>query len=239
MALFTIADLHLSLSADKPMDIFGAAWFNHTERLENLWRGNIGEDDTVVIPGDISWGMKLDGAAEDLRFIDALPGKKIIGKGNHDYWWGTLSKLNRFKEELGISSIEFLFNNAFRVDGKIVCGTRGWFPDNGYTAEDEKIVLREAGRLRLSLEAGIKLREKEESSGVKDEEIIVFLHYPPAYSSTVCAPLVSILSEYGIKRCFYGHIHGANADFLIKDVGRCGLELISADYLGFMPKKVI
>lgn len=231
MALFTIADLHLSTTTNKPMDIFGHAWTNHAERLKTAWNELVKPEDTVVVPGDISWGMNLDEAVEDFKFINSLPGRKLIGKGNHDYWWNTFSKLNRFKEENGLDTIEFLFNNAFEADGKIICGTRGWFPDNEYTADDEKIVLREAGRLKLSVEAGLKLRKN-------DEELVVFLHYPPAFASTSCSPLLEVLKEYGIKRLYYGHLHGANEALLIKSVGRTDLHLISADYLRFVPKLI-
>lgn len=228
MALFTIADLHLSEGTDKPMDIFGATWRNHKARLEAAWRERVGTEDTVVIPGDISWGMGFSGAKDDLLFIHSLPGKKIIGKGNHDYWWNTLTKLESLISEIGADTISFLYNNAYRAEGKIICGTRGWFPDRSYGAEDEKIVLREAGRLRRSLEAGRALAEA-------DEELIVFLHYPPSLSGVRCTPICDLLGEYGIARCYYGHLHGVAPQILDKSVGVTDLHLIAADNLGFTP----
>lgn len=154
MAVFTIADLHLSHTTNKPMDVFGAKWEDHVNRLEANWRETVGAGDTVVIPGDISWGMRINDAEEDLRFIERLPGKKIIGKGNHDFWWATMKKLYEFRERAGAYSVEFLFNNAYRAEDFIICGTRGWFPESNYGADDEKIVNREAERLRTSLFGG-------------------------------------------------------------------------------------
>ncbi len=228
MALYVIADLHLSESTDKPMDVFGAAWSNHKERLEKEWRETVTEEDTVVIPGDISWGMRFDNTEKDLLFIHSLPGKKIIGKGNHDYWWGTLTKLNAFRDSIGATSISFLFNNAYKVENKVICGSRGWFPDSVYGPDDEKIALREAGRLRRSLEEGVKMAEE-------GDEIIVFLHYPPCFRGVKCAPVAEVIKEFAVKRCYYGHLHGAPRNLLEKSYGVCDLMLISADELGFRP----
>ena len=228
MALYTIADLHLSEGCDKPMDIFGPAWENHSSRLEKAWRALVGEDDTVVVPGDISWAMRLDEAVKDFMFINSLPGRKIIGKGNHDYWWNTLKKLDAFIKSIGADTISFLFNNAYKADNKVICGTRGWFPENVYSEDDEKIALREAGRLRLSLEQGRKLAEN-------GEEIIVFLHYPPYFGGIKCAPVAELLREYNIKRCYYGHLHGAPEHLLESSIYKTELHLISADRLEFTP----
>ncbi len=228
MPLYTIADLHLSEGADKPMDVFGPAWANHKARLEAAWRALVGEEDTVVIPGDISWGMKFDSAERDLLFIDSLPGKKIIGKGNHDYWWNTLTKLNAFVESIGAKSIHFLHNNAYRVEGKVICGTRGWFPDASYGENDAKVALREAGRLRRSIECGLSLAEE-------GDELTVFLHYPPVFGGVKCAPVAEVLAEYRVRRCYYGHLHGVPAAALEKSVGFTDLYLVSSDKLGFTP----
>lgn len=228
MALYVIADLHLAEDADKPMDIFGPTWTNHKARLEKAWRETVSAEDTVVIPGDISWGMRFENTEKDLLFIHDLPGRKIVGKGNHDYWWGTLAKLNAFRTRIGADSIDFLFNNAYLVDNKVICGTRGWFADTNYGEDDEKIVLREAGRLRRSLEAGRELAEN-------GEELLVFLHYPPAFGGVRCKPIADVLWEYDVKRCYYGHIHGANPQLLEKSCGKTDLLLISADALGFRP----
>lgn len=231
MALYAIADLHLSEDCDKPMDIFGAAWVNHKNRLEEYWRATITEEDTVVIPGDISWGIRFDNTEKDLRFIDSLPGNKLIGKGNHDYWWNTLTKMKAFCADIGAESISFLFNNAYKVGNIVVCGTRGWFPEHSYGPDDEKIALREAGRLRRSLEAGKALAEE-------GDELVVFLHYPPAYGALTCRPVADVLWEYGVKRCFYGHLHNAPARLLEKSCGKTDLTLIAADALGFAPLRI-
>ncbi len=228
MALFAIADLHLSEDTDKPMDIFGKAWVNHKNRLEEYWRAVVTDGDTVVIPGDISWGIKFDNTEKDLLFIDSLPGRKIIGKGNHDYWWSTMSKLTGFLDRIGATSIDFLFNNAYKADGKIVCGTRGWFPEDSYGPDDEKIAQREAGRLRRSLEAGKALQ-------TDGEELIVFLHYPPHFGALQCKPIADVLWEYDIKRCYYGHLHNAPSRLLERSCGKTDLTLIAADALGFTP----
>ena len=231
MSLYTIADLHLSEDGDKPMDVFGHAWNDHKARLEKAWRETVREDDTVVVPGDVSWGMRFDNTAADLLFVHSLPGRKLLGKGNHDYWWNTLTKLRKFRDELGAFSLDFLYNNAFLVGNIIVCGTRGWFPDDTYGPDDEKIVQREAGRLRLSLEEGVKIAKARE----EETEMIVFLHYPPFFNGLRCAPLTDLLAEYNIKRCFYGHLHGVSPALLEKSSGRTDLKLISADSLGFKP----
>ena len=224
MSIFAIGDTHLSLGADKPMDVF-PGWSNYLERLEKNWRAVVGEDDTVVIPGDVSWAMSLEGAAPDLAFLHALPGTKLLMKGNHDYWWNTAKKMNAFLEANGFSSLKILFNNAFRVGDFTVCGTRGWF----YDAEDDKdkkVLLREQGRLRLSLAAAKQL----------GGEPLVFLHYPPVTLSQECAELMEVLREQGVTRCFYGHLHGPARRFaLLGDYTGIRFSLVSADHLGFCP----
>lgn len=233
MSLYVIADLHLAHSTDKPMDIFGAAWENHVERLDNNWRSTVTDDDTVVIAGDVSWGMRMEDAVADFRFLESLPGKKIILKGNHDYWWSTMKKLLEFRDSTGAHSISFLFNNAYAAEGRIICGTRGWFPADSYSEDDKKITLREAGRLRASLEAGKQLLASGEG-----DEILVFLHYPPAFSGQRCEPICEVLAEYGIKDVYYGHLHGYITGKLNYQTAGANLHLISADKLGFMPKKI-
>lgn len=228
MSVFTIADLHLSLGCDKPMDIF-KGWSNYTARLENNWRKLVKDSDTVVIPGDISWAMSLSDAAADFAFIDSLPGTKIIGKGNHDYWWQTANKMNIFLNEHNFSTIKILYNNAFLADGISVCGTRGWFYD-AEAEHREKILAREAGRLRTSLEAGVKLGGR----------LVVFLHYPPLDSERRCTEIFEVLGQYDIERCYFGHVHGEMtgryADFMCENKR---FSLISADFLSFCPKAVM
>lgn len=228
MSLFAIADLHLSLGTNKPMDIF-KGWHNYTERLRRNWTNSVGENDTVVVSGDISWAMKLKDTEADFSFINNLPGRKIFVKGNHDYWWCTKNKMDGFLAEKGYHTISILHNNAFEVDGVAICGSRGWFYD-AESDEDKKILMREVGRLNTSIEAG----------KVMELEPIVFLHYPPIYGNAECEEILDTLIKSGIKRCYYGHIHGSGAKNAFEGE-RYGIDfkLISSDYLGFKPIKII
>ncbi len=226
--LFTIGDLHLSLGTDKPMDIFHG-WDNYLERLTDNWKRIVNDDDTVVIAGDISWAMKLSECDKDFSYINSLPGNKILLKGNHDYWWDTASKINRFLDENHFDRIKILFNNSFEADDYNICGTRGWGLDCEKT-EDIKILNRECGRLKLSLD----------SVKDKSKETIVFLHYPPIYADNACNEIIDILKEYNIKRCYYGHIHGSKmikASFNGEYEG-IKFKLISCDAVKFTPTLV-
>lgn len=236
MSLFSISDLHLSLEASKPMDIFGRRWIGHTERLEKNWRAVVGDSDTVVIPGDISWAMKLSEVKADFQFIDSLPGKKIIGKGNHDYWWTTVSKMESALEQWNIHSISFLHNNAYEIDGHIICGSRGWFVDEVLhgravtnNADFEKMSAREALRLRASLEAGRVIAKN------RSIPFLVYLHFPPVFGDMVCTPIIELLHEYGVKRCFYGHLHGNYTLPRKTEFEEIELTIIAADHLEFVP----
>ena len=225
MSLFAIDDLHLSLGEDKPMDIF-AGWSNYVERLEDNWRKLITDDDTVVIGGDISWAMKLEETFVDFSFIDKLPGKKLFLKGNHDYWWGTKSKIDSFLSKNGFDSISIIFNNSYVCDDYAVCGTRGWFLENG-TEQDIKVLNREVGRLIMSIESALKT----------GKEPVVFLHYPPYYNGIECKEIMDVLLKYNVKKCYYGHIHGRN-NFKYAFEGEykgVNFRLISCDKVGFMP----
>lgn len=233
MALYVIADLHLSFGTDKPMDIFGPRWENHTQRLEKSWRDKVGESDTIVIPGDISWAGSAEDAARDFLFISSLPGKKIISKGNHDYWWQTKSKMDKFVSSLGIKNIQFLHNNSYYADGFIICGSRGWVTGEKLSAEDEKICSREAGRLRASLDSGKALKAEH-----PDAEILCFLHYPPCYAGERCVKICEVLEEYDIRRCYYGHIHTFSPGKLCTNIGSTSLSIIAADALGFVPRLI-
>ena len=225
MSLFAIGDPHLSLSCDKPMDVF-PGWSDYVERLDYNWRALVGEADTVVLPGDISWAMSLEAATADFAFLHALPGQKIILKGNHDYWWNTKRKMDAFLEENGFSSIRILHNNAYRVGDFTVCGSRGWFYDAENDA-DKKVLNREAGRLRRSIESGKAL----------GGELLVFLHYPPVSLLQTCDELMNVLREEGVSRCFYGHLHGASRfNAVIGEQNGVTFSLVSADHLGFCPK---
>lgn len=233
MSLFSIADLHLSLTSGKPMDKFGHRWVDYTKKLDSRWRAVVSPSDTVVVAGDISWGIDLKEALEDFRFIESLPGRKIIGKGNHDYWWPTAAKLSSFKEENGFSTVEFLYNNAFETEDYIIAGTRGWYVEEKMqqkeNADYQKIVARENGRLRLSLEEAKKLRE------LSQKPILVYFHFPPLFGDFRCGELIETMKEYGVKNCYFGHIH---SNYIVpRTVFSDGISftLISADYLNFIP----
>ncbi len=230
MSVYTIADLHLSQSTDKPMDIFGPRWENHTERLKKNWQMLVKPEDTVVIAGDVSWGMRTEDAVADLQFIHSLNGKKIITKGNHDFWWQTMKKLYELRDSVGAFSIDFLYNNAYVAENFIICGTRGWFPESNYSEFDEKIVNREAERLRMSILAGQKLLEEH-----PEKEMLVFLHYPPAYGNVRCQRICEVLQEYNVKRVFYGHLHGAQKSRLVYQIAGATTTLVAADWLDFEP----
>ena len=228
MSLFVLADLHLSLGEDKPMDIF-SGWEDYEKRIENNWKALVTDEDTVVLPGDISWAMSLDGAAVDMGFVHALPGKKIISKGNHDYWWTTMAKMERFLEANGYGSISFLHNNHYRFGEYGICGTRGWIAENGEPA-DAKVLARETMRLEASLLSA----EKE---GLTP---IAFLHYPPVFGNTVNESIMDVLIRHGIKKCFYGHLHGRSCNFAVNGVYEgIEMQLVSCDYVRFTPVKIM
>ncbi len=221
MSIYAISDLHLSLSVEKPMDIF-KGWENSTERIKANWQRIVKNEDTVVLPGDFSWGLKLEETLEDFKFIDALPGKKILLKGNHDLWWSTVSKINKFFLENKIETVEVLYNNAFLVEGKAICGTRGWLYDE---SADTKIRKRELGRLKLSLDAAKKL----------SNDLVVFLHYPPVYGEYVCEDILKLLEDYGVKTVYHGHIHGSGFNSAVSSYKDFNLKLLSADFVDFTP----
>lgn len=230
MALYTISDLHLPLGVDKPMDIFGSAWANYVERLRDNWQSVVKSGDTVVLGGDFSWATYLDEAKADFEFLNALNGRKILLKGNHDYWWETASKLNKYVAADGWENIFFLHNNFFEADGTVICGTRGWSVPVGNTSdEDKKMYSRELGRLKMSINAARK------AAG----ELVVFLHYPPLLKDYRDNEMTALLENEGIKRCFYGHIHKTGAKNAFEGEHH-GVEyrLCACDYLGFMPIKV-
>jgi predicted phosphohydrolase len=228
MSLFVMSDTHLSFGVDKPMTVFGCRWNNYTKKIEDNWRTVVGDEDTVVIAGDVSWAMTLDEAREDLLFLDSLPGTKILGRGNHDFWWDTVRKMTVFLESHNINSIKFLYNNAHAVNGITVCGSRGWYNDEKTAPADsdyKKIVLREAMRIELSLQHAQKL----------PGDPVVFLHFPPVYKNYVCNEILDVLHKYNIRRCYYGHIHtlyDIPASFIYKDII---FTITSSDYLNFTP----
>lgn len=231
--LYTIADTHLSFTTEKPMDIFGARWENHAEKLKNNWQNTVKADDTVVIPGDISWGISLEEAKEDLLFLDSLPGRKLIGKGNHDYWWTTINKMTAFIDACGITTISFLYNNAYFADGYIVCGTRSWMSEFGVKAEDERIIKRESQRLELSLQAGLKLKEEN-----PDAKMVVFTHYPIVFGDFINYDVIDVLYRYQVTDVYYGHLHNVRESQIDKHYLGIDFHLISGDYISFVPQQV-
>ena len=228
MALFVIGDTHLSLSTGKKMDIF-SGWTDYEKRLEKNWKHLVSADDTVVIAGDVSWCMNMEEGLEDFAFLDSMPGRKILMKGNHDYWWATKRKADEFFEKHHLSTLNILHNNAYVCGEIAICGTRGWFFD-AETDTDKKIVMREAGRLRASIKAA-----KETG-----KEPVVFLHYPPLTLEKKCDELYNVLIEEKIGRCYYGHLHSFSHAASVNGINEDGIEfrLISADYLGFCPLNV-
>ncbi len=233
MGVFVLSDPHLSFSTNKPMDIFGERWLNHYEKIRENWCALVGNDDTVVIPGDISWGIDMEDAKEDLKFIHELPGKKIIGRGNHDYWWVTAAKFEKFVAENGFDSLKFLYNNAYLCDNIIVCGTRGWMSEFGIAAEDERIIAREALRLRLSLDAAQKLKEQN-----PDAEIVAFMHYPVLFGDFKNDAAIAALCEFGVKRLYIGHLHGIPRSAVPESADGIKQVLTACDALDFCPIKV-
>ena len=234
MSIYVIADLHLSFKVDKPMDIFGDNWDNHPEKIKNNWLEVVKPEDTVILPGDFSWATYIEDAKQDFEFLNSLPGKKILLKGNHDYWWTTLSKMREFVMNNNFENIDFLYNNAYLVENKIIVGSRGWILQDG--EDNKKMIKRENERLKLSFKDGI------EKYG-EDKEIIAFMHYPPIASENLLGSnyldFYKTMKEYGVKECYYGHLHGnSHNDAIEGEVGGINFHLISADYLDFKPQKI-
>lgn len=231
MAIFIIGDLHLSFGTDKPMDIFG--WGNHSEKIKNNWIEVVKPEDTVIIPGDFSWAMSLEEAYKDFEFLNNLPGTKIISKGNHDYWWNTLTKMNRYLQENNFNTIKFLQNNSYLVENKIIVATRGWTTNNYNSETNYKILKRENDRLKLSIQDGLK-------KFGEDKEIIVFLHYPPFFKDNVSTEIdfIKTMKDFKVKKCFYGHLHGeSHKEAFEGNKEGIEFELVSSDYLQFELKK--
>ncbi len=242
MALYVIGDLHLSLSAEKPMDVFGSRWTGYVEKLREGWCSRVKDEDTVILAGDISWGMTPEEAKADFDFIESLPGQKIILKGNHDYWWQTLSKLTKFVEENGYQTIRFLHNNSYEVENFIICGSRGWYTDDRTSpsmrgADATKIVAREVQRISMSLDAGRKLQEAARERG-EEKELLCFLHFPPIFKGYICDEIILELYRKGVERCYFGHIHGNYEAPRVLNYSDMDFYLISADFLLFEPFKI-
>ena len=228
MALYAIGDLHLCLSAPKPMDVFGGAWVGYMDKLREGLKV-IGPEDTTILLGDLSWSLDLDHAGEDFAFMDRIPGKKIIVKGNHDYWWSTAAKFNKFCAAHDFQNFCLLNNNCYQYEDWALCGTRGWFFEEDRSGQhDEKVFRRELIRLETSLKAAGDLQK------------MVFLHYPPRYKGYECTEILDLLQKYQVRRCFYGHLHGASHKLAMQGMwDGVDFRLVAADYLDFKPYIVI
>ena len=228
MALYAIGDLHLCLGAPKPMDVFGGAWVGYMEKLRQ-GMSVIREEDTTVLLGDLSWALGLENAQEDFAWIDQIPGRKIILKGNHDYWWSTASKFYKFCNEHNFSNQWILNNNHYEYDGYAICGTRGWFfEEEKAGTHDEKVFRRELIRLETSLQSAGDLPK------------LVFLHYPPKYKGYECPEILQLLERYQVRQCFYGHLHGAGQGLAMEGLhGGVEYRLVAADKLAFRPWLVL
>ncbi len=224
MSLFAIADLHLSFGSNKPMDVFGKTWHNHATRIQNAWEDSVSADDYVLVPGDISWAMREQEVLPDMQFLHDLPGKKILLKGNHDYWWSTKRKV----EGLAGSLCHILQNNAIPLDDFTIVGTRGWSLSDtaSFSSEDEAIFLREVSRLRLSLEQGSAL----------GKPLLAMMHYPPTTNRGEQTPFTDLLEQFGVSHCVYGHLHGTAHKYRVQGfVRNVKYQLVAADYLNFTP----
>ena len=226
MALYAIGDTHLSLASDKPMDVFGGRWDGYMDKLREGFHATVSPGDTVVVCGDVSWGMSLEEARADFAFLDALPGaRKLLLKGNHDYWWTTASKMKAFFEENGFATLDILHNNCHLYGETALCGTRGWFFEENANAQNAKVFNREVMRLEASLKA----------AGERPK--LCFLHYPPLYRGYECPEIVALLERYGVRACYYGHLHGGSHRLAREGrIGSVDYFLVSADYLRFEPK---
>ncbi|MBQ2938127.1 MAG: metallophosphoesterase [Clostridia bacterium] len=230
MAIYTIGDLHLSFETNKPMDIFGVKWEKHEEKIKKDWQEKVKENDLVVLPGDFSWAMYLEETQKDFEFINKLPGKKLLLKGNHDYWWSTVTSMRKYLKENGLENIDFLYNNSYEFENQIIVGTRGWTISE--EAEDIRLTKREIDRLELSIKDGV-------SKYGEDKEIIVFMHYPPVTKNYMDTDYIKIMKKYNVKRCFYGHLHAGSIQEAVEGtIQGIQLKLVSADGLDFKLLKI-
>ena len=228
MALYAIGDTHLSLGSDKPMDVFGGGWEGYVDKLREGF-APVNADDTVVLCGDLSWGMSLEEARDEFAFLNSeLPGEKWLLKGNHDYWWNTAAKMNAFFQANGFERLHILHNNCAYYAEIALCGTRGWFFEENGGPQTEKVFKRELIRLEASLKAA------------GEREKLCFLHYPPLYRGYRCQEIIDLLERYEVSACYYGHLHGPSHRLAIEGVrGGVDYHLVSADFVGFRPKKIL
>lgn len=228
MSIYVIGDLHLAFSVDKPMDIFGNNWENHAEKIKLNWLEKVKKEDTVILPGDFSWATYLEDTYKDFDFLNSLPGNKIMSKGNHDYWWATVTSMKKYLRENDFNNIEFLYNNAYLVENKIIVGTRGWI-NSWRSQENYKILKRENDRLKLSIEDGIKKYGNT-------KEMVAFIHYPPFYKEVVPEEIdfIKTLNKFNIKKCYYAHLHGeSHREAIEENINGIEFKLVSSDYLKF------
>ncbi len=235
MSIYVIGDLHLSFHEDKPMSIFGENWKGHEEKIKKDWIEKVKPNDLVVIPGDFSWSTYLQDTYEDFAYLNALPGKKILIKGNHDYWWTTLTSMRKFLEKNKFENIDFIYNTAYEFENYILAGTRGWGQNE--EGEDKKLLKRETIRLELSLQKALELQKKS------NKEIIVFLHYPPIISNNIInnemSDFIKTMKQYNIKKCYYGHLHStAIREAVEGEHYGIKFKLVSADGLDFKLLKI-
>ena len=229
MAIYAIGDLHLYIKENKPMSVFGENWKNHEEKIKEDWLSKVNEEDLVILPGDFSWAMDLKNTYLDFKYLNELPGQKLLLKGNHDYWWNTVTKMRKYLQENNFKNIDFLYNNSYEYENKIIVGTRGWTISN--EEEDKKLIQREANRLEYSIQDGIK-------NFGNNKEIIVCMHYPPITISEVrnneSTEFIKVMQKYNIKRCIYGHLHSIAIQEAVEgNVYGIELKLVSADALDF------
>ena len=225
MSIYAIADLHLSFKNSKPMDIFGDEWKEHEKKIENDWKEKVKDEDIVLIPGDFSWATYLEDTYQDFEYLNKLPGKKLLLKGNHDYWWTTLTSMRKYLKENDLKNIDFIYNNSYCYENYIIVGTRGWSQmEDGDTA---KMIKREAARLELSFTDGIKKYGN-------DKQFIVCMHYPPM------SEFLTVMRKYNVKICLYGHLHGVQQmdanEGIIEGIN---IKMVSSDYLKFKLEKII
>ena len=234
MSIYVIADLHLSFNQHKPMDIFGENWAEHEEKIRNDWIKKVKEEDLVILPGDFSWETYLENTKLDFEYLNKLPGKKLLLKGNHDYWWTTITSMRKYLKENEFTNIDFIHNNSYEFENKIICGTRGWSIAD--EEMDKKLINRELIRLELSIKDGI-------AKYGEDKEIVIFMHYPPITKARIItnqeAEFVKMMKKYNVKRCYYGHLHGSSiADAIEGKVEGIEFKLVSADGLDFKLLKI-
>lgn len=240
MSIYAIGDLHLSLNKEKPMDIFGGNWKNHEQKIKENWKNTVQDNDLVILPGDFSWEMHLKDMYNDFAYLNQLPGKKLLLKGNHDYWWTTLAKMREFLQENKFENIDFVYNNSYLFEDKIIAGTRGWALND--TENSDKMNHREEERLKLSLQSGV--------DNFGDKEIICIMHYPPIIEENKndannqsknlkVSNYVQIMKEYNVKTCLYGHLHGESHKEAFEGIIEgINFKLVSSDYLDFKLYKV-